>query len=74
VVGPWSVGEATQAEPLWTKLPDHSLTILDRGFRSYALLQRLATSGRKRHWLTAWLTPPGNLPPGSTVSIRSGSS
>jgi hypothetical protein len=50
-LGPWSVGETTLAEPLWTQLPDHSLTILDRGFLSYALLHRLATSGHERHWL-----------------------
>ena len=51
-LGPWSVGEVTLAEPLWEKLPDHSPTILDRGFLSYALLHRLATSGAERHWLT----------------------
>ena len=50
-LGPWSMGEATLAEPLWQKLPDRSLTILDRGFLSYALLHRLATSGVERHWL-----------------------
>jgi hypothetical protein len=50
-LGAWSVGEATLAEPLWAKLPDHSLTILDRGFLAYALLHRLATSGVERHWL-----------------------
>src|SRR3990172_7765455 len=50
-LGAWSAGELTLAEPLWEKLPDHSLTILDRGFLSYALLHRLATSGAERHWL-----------------------
>jgi IS4 transposase len=50
-LGPWSKGELTLAEPLWARLPDHSLTILDRGFLSYALLHRLATSGVERHWL-----------------------
>ena len=50
-LGPWSVGETPLAESLWTKLPDHSVTILDRGFLSYALLHRLATSGNERHWL-----------------------
>jgi hypothetical protein len=51
-LGPWSQGEVALAEPLWAQLPDCSLTILDRGFLSYALLHRLATSGRERHWLT----------------------
>jgi hypothetical protein len=50
-LGAWSAGELTLAEPLWEKLPDRSLTILDRGFLSYALLHRLATSGTERHWL-----------------------
>jgi hypothetical protein len=50
-LGPWSLGETTLAQPLWTRLPDHSLTILDRGFLSYGLLHRLATSGSERHWL-----------------------
>jgi hypothetical protein len=50
-LGPWSAGETTLAEPLWARLPDRSLTILDRGFLSYALLHRLATSGVERHWL-----------------------
>jgi hypothetical protein len=50
-LGPWSKGEVTLAEPLWARLPDRSLTILDRGFLAYALLHRLATSGSERHWL-----------------------
>jgi len=50
-LGPWSAGETTLAEPLWARLPDRSLTILDRGFLAYALLHRLATSGVERHWL-----------------------
>jgi hypothetical protein len=50
-LGPWSAGETTLAEPLWAKLPDRSLTILDRGFLAYGLLHRLATSGSERHWL-----------------------
>ncbi|HBZ69892.1 MAG TPA: IS4 family transposase [Deltaproteobacteria bacterium] len=50
-LGPWSAGEISLAEPLWARLPDHSVTILDRGFLSYALLHRLATSGCERHWL-----------------------
>jgi hypothetical protein len=50
-LGAWSKGEVALAEPLWARLPDRSLTILDRGFLSYALLHRLATSGAERHWL-----------------------
>lgn len=50
-LGPWSVGEVTLAEALWEKIPDQSLTILDRGFLSYFLLHRLQISGVQRHWL-----------------------
>lgn len=50
-LGPYAVGESTLAEALWEKLPDHSLTLLDRGFLHYALLHRLATHGAERHWL-----------------------
>jgi hypothetical protein len=51
-VGPYRDGELTLAEDLWTKLPDRSLTIMDRGFATYALFQRLADPNRGRHWLT----------------------
>ena len=51
-LGPWSQGEVPLADPLWERLPDHSLTVLDRGFLSYARLHHLATSGVERHWLT----------------------
>jgi hypothetical protein len=40
--------ELSLAEPHFEKLPDHSLTILDRGFLAYALLHRLATRGVDR--------------------------
>jgi Transposase DDE domain/Insertion element 4 transposase N-terminal len=44
--------ELTLAASLWPKLPDSSLTILDRGFISYLLFHQLQTSGCNRHWLT----------------------
>ncbi len=50
--GGWTEGEITLAESLWEKIPDHSLTILDRGFLSYAPLHRLHAAGTERHWLT----------------------
>jgi hypothetical protein len=50
-IGPWATGEVTLAEPLWAKVPDRSLTILDRGFLSYSLLYGLHTGGAQRHWL-----------------------
>jgi hypothetical protein len=45
-------GELTLAARLWTLLPDHSLSILDRGFLSYLLLHQLQSQGQHRHWLT----------------------
>jgi hypothetical protein len=50
-LGGWTEGEITLAESLWEKIPDHSLTILDRGFLSYAPLHRLHAAGTARHWL-----------------------
>jgi len=50
-LGPYRTGEVTLAETLWGRIPDDSLTILDRGFLSYGLLYRLQTQGRSRHWL-----------------------
>jgi len=51
-VGPYRDGELTLAEGLWPKLPDRSLTIVDREFATYDLFQRLADPSRQRHWLT----------------------
>lgn len=50
-LGPYRTGEVTLAETLWGKIPEDSLTVLDRGFLSYALLYRLQTGGNSRHWL-----------------------
>lgn len=50
-VGPWSSGEISLAESLWPRIPGRSVTILDRGFLSYALLHRLRAAGSERHWL-----------------------
>lgn len=50
-LGAWSTGEITLAESLWEKIPEQSVTILDRGFLSYALLYRLQATGTERHWL-----------------------
>jgi len=50
-LGPYRAGEVTLAETLWDRIPDHSLTVLDRDFLSYGLLHRLQTQGSSRHWL-----------------------
>jgi len=41
----------TLAEPLWKKIPDQSLTIMDRGFVAWGPLYRLHAEGKERHWL-----------------------
>lgn len=51
-VGPYSDSELDLAEPLWATLPDSSLTIVDRGFISYRLLDQIQSRGNQRHWLT----------------------
>lgn len=49
--GTWSTGETTLAATLRPSIPEHSLTIFDRGFLSYDLLYGLQTCGTDRHWL-----------------------
>jgi hypothetical protein len=49
--GPYGQGEITHAKDLWAMVPDESLTMVDRGFFSAAILVPLARDGRKRHWL-----------------------
>jgi hypothetical protein len=50
--GPYATGEITYAAGLWPSVPDDSLTIVDRGFFSAAILMPLARDGRNRHWMT----------------------
>lgn len=51
-VGRFADSEVTVAEPLWSKIPDRSLTIIDRGFIAYLVLHRIHSHGAERHWLT----------------------
>jgi hypothetical protein len=51
-VGACNEGEVTLAASLWPKLPDDSLTIVDRGFLSYLLFHQIQSAGPNRHWLT----------------------
>jgi hypothetical protein len=44
-------GEMTLVEPLWGRIPDHSLSIVDRGFLSWGALHKLNAGGTERHWL-----------------------
>ncbi len=52
VAGPCAESELKLAEPLWGRIPDFSLTVLDRGLISYRLFHRMQTQGTQRHWLT----------------------
>jgi len=47
--GPLSSGEQTLAKGLTTKIPDNSLTIVDRGFYSYMWINELLNNGGNRH-------------------------
>lgn len=44
-------GEGPLTKPLIERVPDQSLTILDRNFVDYPLLCRLHANGQQRHWL-----------------------
>jgi hypothetical protein len=48
----YATGELSLAEDLWRELPDHSLTLVDRGFLVAETLCALVASGENRHWLT----------------------
>jgi hypothetical protein len=52
VFGRYADSELTLAEPLWSKIPDKSLTLVDRGFISYLVFQGIRSAGSERHWLT----------------------
>lgn len=47
--GPWSQGEQTLVKPMTAQIPDHSLTIVDRGFYSYLWINELLSGGTDRH-------------------------
>jgi hypothetical protein len=51
-IGGYSQGEISLAEPLWSKIPDNSLTAVDRGFLGAAMLIGLRRGGSNRHWIT----------------------
>ncbi len=58
--GPYTRGEHSYANELWSELPDQSLTVVDRNFLAANVLIPLSRAGRERHWLirakknTAW--------------------
>jgi len=50
--GPYATAEGPLAEALWPLVPDHSVTLVDRGFLSARTLIGLERGGVGRHWLT----------------------
>lgn len=49
--GAFEKSETALAEPLIARLPDDSLTLVDRGFYSYKLVHDVTQGGRNRHLL-----------------------
>lgn len=49
--GAFETGEVTLAAPLVARLPEASLTLVDRGFYSYKLVHDVTHGGRDRHLL-----------------------
>ena len=49
--GPYEIGEITHAKLMLADIPDHSLTIFDRGFLAGELLHSLSQTGEARHFL-----------------------
>lgn len=49
--GPIATSEHELAEALWDGVPDHSLTLLDRGFVNYETFAGLIGHGNERHFL-----------------------
>lgn len=50
-VGPYAQGELSLMQGLWQTIPDHSITLLDRGLHSWWDFHQLAATGTERHWL-----------------------
>jgi hypothetical protein len=51
VFGAYGKNEMLYAKSLLDQVPDHSLTVFDKGFLSASLLLQLQTKGTQRHWL-----------------------
>jgi len=51
VFGIYGKNEMLYAKSLLDQVPDHSLTVFDKGFFSAGLLLQLQSKGKQRHWL-----------------------
>lgn len=50
--GPYKGSELSYAKELWSKIPDQSLTLVDRAYLTPLVLVPLQRGGQERHWLT----------------------
>mgnify|MGYP001174534173 CR=1 FL=1 len=50
-LSPYRRSEIRLADDFMSRIPDHSITLFDKGFWSADLLLRLDSEGRQRHWL-----------------------
>lgn len=50
-ISPYRRGEVPLAETMLAKVPDHSVTLFDKGFWSANLMHLLSNEGEQRHWL-----------------------
>lgn len=54
-VGPYRRVEVPLFEEIIPRIPDDTVTVLDRGFRSFAALHQMEAGGTNRHWvLRTW--------------------
>jgi Insertion element 4 transposase N-terminal/Transposase DDE domain len=51
-IGPYATSEIVLAHDLWARVPDYSVTLVDRGLIAYGTFYRLREGGKERHWLT----------------------
>lgn len=51
-VSGYQLGELSLIKPLWERVPDNGLVLLDRGLFSWGEFSALTSSGTNRHWLT----------------------
>lgn len=50
-ISPYRKGEIHMAESFISRIPDHSITLLDKGFWGADLLLNIGLNGGNRHWL-----------------------
>jgi hypothetical protein len=50
--GPYTKSERALAAELWSKIPDNSLTIVDRGFVDLRVFHGITAGGANRHFMT----------------------